>query len=330
MVSRINIPNTELNVSRLCLGTASLGTSQSEADGHALLDRYLDLGGNFIDTARVYSDWIEGERGRVERIMGDWLRKSPGQRERFVLATKGMAYDWPEKAYNRVTYEYARMDIEKSLEALGVDEIDLYFLHRDSLTLSPEEIVDFLQVFIEEGKIRYLGVANWNAERLEAANAYAMKEGKHGFVVNQPQFSLASWNMNPMPDPTLFHVDKATYDYHLRENMAITPYSSQALGFFTKVLGEVEVEQEALKKNRFYNETNLKVAEVVRELAEKKGCNANGIVLGYLVNQPVPIVPIVGCYNELQLDDSLRAVAVELTADELQALENAADTGISH
>ncbi len=330
MIPRIKIPTTELDVTRLCLGTASLGTKQSEAEGHALLDRYLDMGGNFIDTARVYSDWIEGERGRVERIMGDWLRKSPGKRDRFVLATKGMAYEWPEKSFNRVTYEYARMDIEKSLEVLGVDEIDLYFLHRDSLTLSPEEIIDFLQVFIEEGKIRYLGVANWNSDRLEAANAYAKKEGKHGFVANQPQFSLASWNMATMPDSTLFSVDRKSYDFHSRENLAMTPYSSQALGFFTKALGEVEADREALAKNRFHNDANLKVAEVVKELARKKGCNANGIVLGYLVSQPFPILPIVGCHQESQLEDSFNAVAVKLEKEELQALEDASGSGISH
>jgi aryl-alcohol dehydrogenase-like predicted oxidoreductase len=329
MLDRATLPQTDLKVSRLSLGTAHFGLKNTEEEVHRLLDRYVSLGGNFIDTARIYSDWVPGENGRCERIIGDWLRDNPGVRDKMVIGTKGLHFEWNNQSVNRVTYEGARHDIEKSLEVLGINTIDLYYLHRDSPTLGVEEIVDFLQVFIKEGKVRYLAVANWKEERIAAANAYAEREGKHGFVANQPLFSLGSWNIKPPPDTTMTHLTKAEYDYH-KKNLALVPYSSQSQGFFTKAAGETEFDQSEFKNSRFYSESNLKLAEVVKELAANKGCNANGISIAYLLGQPFPIFPIVGCNQSAQLEDSIRAATVTLTRDELQALENAAGSGIEH
>ncbi len=331
MLSRVSLPKTNLDVSRLCLGTANLGLKQSESEAHSLLDHFVELGGNYLDTARIYSDWIPGEIGRSERIIGDWLRQNRGKRDKLVVGTKGAHYEWNDKSLNRVTQEDVRHDLELSLQALSTDFIDVYYLHRDSPVLSAERIVDFMQVFIDEGKVRHLAVANWTAARLSTANEYAEREGKHGFVVNQPQFSLGSWNINDgNDDVTLVHLDNSGYDYHSASGLSMAPYSPQAQGFFTKALGEKDFDQERFDKSRFNNRANLTVAKLVKAFAADKGCNANAIVLAYLLHQPFPITPIVGCYTKELLDDSFKALQVVLEKDELQALEDAVGSGVVH
>ncbi len=330
MLERVSLPLTDLEVSRLCLGTATFGVKQSEEEVFALLDHFLSLGGNYIDAARIYSDWIPGEVGRCERIIGDWLRARPGIRQQLVLGTKGAHYEWHDKERNRVSQTDVRRDLELSLTALGTDFIDIYYLHRDDPNLGVEEIVDFMQVFIDEGKIRYMAVANWTARRLSQANEYASKKDKLGFVVNQPQYSLGSWNMKPGADPTLVTLDKAAHDYHRETGISIAPYSSQAQGFFTKAIGGMPFDESKFATSRYHNEANQRVAGLIGNLASAKGCNANGIVMAYLIHQPMVVTPIVGCYTKEQLDDSVQASKVVLTRDELQGLEDAAVSGVVH
>lgn len=324
------LPRTTLTLSRLAFGTANLGLRQTEAEAHALLDRYVDLGGNFLDTARIYSDWVPGELGRTERILHDWLRARPGLRDKIVIGTKGMHYTWSEPTRNRVNAAAARLDLETSLRVLGLETIPLYWLHRDDPARPVEEIVDFMQAFVREGKVRYLGVANWSGARLAAANTYAARQGLTGFIANQPLYNLGSWALNPAADPTLVDLDRATYDYHRREQLPLFPYSPQAQGFFTRAARGPLEEPLSPALQRYATPVNLALAPRVGELARAKACSVNGIVLAYLLHQPLPVIPIIGCNTPAQLDDSLAALHVSLTRAELQSLEDATGSGIRH
>lgn len=320
--TKLLLPGTDLDVGRLCLGTANLGLKQSEAEAFELLDAFVCMGGRFIDTARVYSDWIPGEKGRCERILGDWIRSRPGIENRVVVATKGGHYEWSDKGQNRVDPVNVRRDIERSLEALGIETIPLWFLHRDRLDLPEEQIVDFMQPLVEEGKVRYLGVANWQPDRLSRANEYAAKNGLHGFVVNQPGFSLGSWAMSKRAeDKTLVTLDREGWEYHRRSQLCLMPYSAQAKGFFSKVLASEKVSE--LSGNAYYSEANLRVSEVVKSICEERGCNANAVVLGYLKGQPFPVMPIVGAYTREMVEDCLQGAELELSEAEVEALERA-------
>ncbi|MBK1879345.1 aldo/keto reductase [Pelagicoccus mobilis] len=317
------LAGTDLPVGKLCLGTANLGLKQSESEAFELLDAFVDLGGRFLDTARVYSDWIPGEKGRCERILGDWIRSRPGVTDKVVIATKGAHYEWSDKSLNRVDPVSIRSDIETSLGVLGLERIPLWFLHRDRPDAPVEEIVDFMQQFVEEGKVRFLGVANWQADRLSQANEYAAKKGLHGFVVNQPGFSLGSWAMSQPPaDKTLATLDRPGWEYHRDSGLCLMPYSSQAKGFFSKVLASEYVSE--LSENAYYSEANLRVAEVVKAICEERGCNANAVVLGYLRGQPFPVLPIVGAYTRAMLEDCLDGIELELSEKEVALLNRAA------
>ncbi|MBD5780650.1 aldo/keto reductase [Pelagicoccus sp. NFK12] len=316
---KTKLSNTDLEVSRLCLGTANLGLKQSETEAFALLDYFVEVGGDFIDTARVYSDWIPGEKGRCERILGDWLKTRPELKDRVVIATKGAHYEWSDKSKNRVSTSFVAADIDASLRSLGVETIPLWYLHRDNLDRPVEEIVDFMQPFVESGKVRFLGVANWTVYRLSQANEYASREGLHGFVANQPGFSVGTWGMSQEnKDATLANLDRLGYEFHRESGLALVPYSSQAKGFFTKLLESDGAA--SLEENPYYSERNLKIGEVIRELSNQHRCNANAIVLAYLLQQPFPVFPIIGAYSPSLVEDSVKSLQIELSPSEVVAL----------
>lgn len=321
---REKLRGTDLNVSSLCLGTGPLGVKQTENESHRLLDAFVEAGGNFIDTARVYSDWVPGEKGRSERIIGDWMRDRGNGRE-MVIGTKGLHPELDKMEQSRVDPESARYDIEASLKALGVERIDLYWLHRDDPSQSVGSIIGFMNEFVREGKIRYLGASNWTPKRIKAANAYAEERGLQGFVANQPLFNLAAWNMKPFKDRTMVALDQEGFDFHKETGLPLVPFSSQAGGFFSKATtAEDGPDEEDLRKGRYGTEGNLKLADAVREMAEAKGCNANGIVLGYLRSLPFQIIPNVGANRVDQLKDSVEAVSVRLSEEEVNELHRAA------
>lgn len=310
----INIPNTDLHVTPLCLGTAGLGATISPDDSRALLDAYIQAGGNFIDTAHVYSDWIPGERSRSEKLIGAWLKQS-GVRDQIVLATKGAHPDLKAMQESRLGPDDLATDINESLDYLGVETIDLYWLHRDNPAVPVGEILEALHEHIQVGRLRYLGCSNWTIERIQAANQYAADHNISGFVANQPLWSLAE--PNHIGDPTMVALDDAGIAFHKTANMAVIPYTAQAKGYFTKLdenrLKDSDIEQ-------YDSETNRARFARVHELADKHGVSITAVVLSYLTSQPFPVAPIIGPKNVAQLQDSLQHADFRLSQAEVAYL----------
>ncbi len=323
----LTLPGTSLSVSPLCLGGVPFGNTINEAETFTLLDRFVALGGNFIDTARIYSDWVPGELRRSERILGDWLA-ARGHRDRLVIATKG-AHPFIESLTTpRTSGAEIREDLEGSLRKLRTDVIDLYWLHRDDAARPVEHFIDLLNSFQRAGKIRAFGASNWTAARLRAANAYAQKSGQQGFVANQPLWCLGSIGARPPSDPTLVRFDRAAYDFHRETGLALLPYMSQAKGFYTK-LALPPVKQPAnLKQNENYTPANLAAAAVAGRIAQQRGVNLSAIVLAYLWSRPLCVVPIIGPRTIAQLEDSFAALPVRLTPAELAELETTSQSGL--
>ncbi|MDI1334632.1 MAG: aldo/keto reductase [Lacunisphaera sp.] len=322
-MNRTQLPGTGLSVSPLCLGVMSLGTTIPEGDCFALLDRFVALGGNFLDTARIYSDWEPGEKRRSERILGDWLQ-ARGHRVRLVLATKG-AHAFIESLQTpRTSAAEIRDDLEGSLRTLRTDIIDLYWLHRDDVTRPVGHFVDLLNTFVREGKIRTFGGSNWSAARLRGANDYAKKSGQQGFSANQPLWCLGSAQARPFPYPGLLKFDPAAYQFHRETGLAVVPYTAQAKGFYTKLARPPA----DLTENIFHTPPNVAAAAVAGGIAQQRGVNLSAIVLAYLWSRPFPVIPIVGCRTIAQLDDCVAALSVRLTAAELAALESASQSGL--
>ncbi len=315
----IPISQTSLNVSGLCLGLASLGIkNNTEASGFELMDRFVELGGNFFDTARVYSNWIPGERNRSERIFGDWL-EARGIRDQLVIATKG-----GHRIQGNPTFRTTPKDISKdltgSLETLRIEQIDLYYLHRDDPSVPVGEIIDYLNTEIESGKIRYLGCSNWTSERIRAANEYAETHNKHGFVASQPRWSLGSRHAEKPSDPTLLSLDQSDYDFHKQSGMAVIPYSSQAGGFFSKFANDGI--SETLKKSSLFNSKNLAIAESLKALSNDLDVDIAHLVLAFMTSRPFPVIPIVGCRTSDQIKDSVNGLDLSLDEDQQRTIHS--------
>ena len=315
---------TELDASVICLGTFAFGISLDEAQSFRLLDRFVLEGGNFIDTANIYGKWLEGGTSRSEIIIGKWMKQRQN-RERLVIGTKGGHPDMQTMHVSRLSPAEIEADVDESLRNLQTDYIDLYWLHRDDRQRPVEEIIDTLNQLTKKGKIRYFGCSNWSIERMEAARQYADRRQLHRFVANQNMWSLAAVNPGQFTYPGLEAMDEDGLKYHERTGLPAVPYSSQANGYFSKVLrDDFALHPSYDKLKRLYdNETTAVRVEIVRKLTETYEWDATQIALAYLLAQPFPVFPIIGPQNEKQLTESLGALALKLSARTVEQLRSA-------
>ena len=320
------IPGTELSPSVLALGTVPVGSTLDQAESFALLDAYLAAGGTFIDTARVYSDWLPGERNSSEKMIGRWLAaRGKRVRDSLVLATKGAHPPLDDMRQARMSRADIMHDLEGSLRDLGTDRIDLYWLHRDAPARPVEDIIDTLDDLANAGHLRHYGASNWTAERIEAANTYAARAGRRPFVANQMMWSLATTNPEGMLDDTLVEMDTSTDALHRQTGLAAAPYTSQALGFFS---GRYErgaplpYSPAARNVERlFFNDTNFERLARVRDLAARLGRTTTQVSLAVLRARPFPVFPIIGPRTVEQFQDSLPAGDLHLSAETARWLE---------
>jgi len=318
----IALPRTALRVSQLCLGTNQFGSAQDDARAFELLDTFRALGGNFIDTAHSYCDWIPGApRAASEHTIGRWLARQP--RDSVVLATKGCEFDYRAGFALRVTPEHLRADLESSLAALGTDYIDLYWLHRDDPSHPVESILDALIEHQRAGRIRHFGCSNWSVARIQAAQRYAASVGHEGFVACQPMWGLAEPDRAAMQQfaPGGYYEDG--YRALHEAGLTMIPYSGQSRGIFTRLAGGQEESIAADVKALYLSDTNRHKLGALRELALKHNATVNAVVLAYLTSQPLPTIPIIGASSPAQLRESVGSCALTLSVDELDALRNA-------
>lgn len=320
MISKIALGQTGLSVSRMCYGTNMLGWLLDQGKSNAILDTFAAAGGNFIDTARSYGDWSpEAPVGASERAVGAWLK---GQnRNDFVIATKGGFFDMRVGDYrNRVTPEDLSADLAQSLDHLGVESIDLYFVHMDNPESPVEPIVDALIGHREAGRIRHFAASNWAADRITAANTYAASLGKAGFAASETFWGLAVPDAAAAAQQGYQHYYEGEYEALHAAGLPIIAYAAQSGGYFSKVANGNLADPLAA---RYANPTNERRMAVVRDLAAKHDVSINEVVLAYLLNQPDQTVAIFGGSSPEQVTDSLKADALVLSAQELAALRNA-------
>lgn len=304
------LPGTELTVSRIGLGTVKAGLSYRGEGTERLLGAFLEQGGNLIDTARVYSDWIPGERGRSENEIGRAVRRL-GIRNRIVLMTKGghpdMTVPAPDMHRSRNSEAEIRADVEASLRALQTDVIDIYFYHRDQESLSVAEETETMEALVREGKIRYYACSNWSAQRIEEADAYCAARGYRGFVADEALLNLGVKHMKPPKDDTLRALQGELRAYHERNrrNTAM-PYSSVAEGYFHHIL-----KNPATAAGSVYDtEGNRQAAFRVRELMEQRRASLTQVLLGFFLHQPFPCIPLVGPAGAEQLSDLMKTMEI--------------------
>ncbi|MEZ4708392.1 MAG: aldo/keto reductase [Caldilineaceae bacterium] len=315
------IPGASLRASQLCLGAGGLGSRLTQDASFALLDAFADGGGTFLDTAHVYANWrTDLPKSISEKTIGQWMR-ARDNRAQMVVGTKGAHPDLSTMHISRLSPAEIVQDLNESLTHLQTDYIDLYWLHRDDPTRGVADIVETLNAQMRLGKIRAFGCSNWAPARIQAAQDYAAAHNIHGFAANQPMWSLAQPNAAAFGMPGLAAMDGETWALHKALNLAAVPYTSQARGFFSKLaLWGVDGLAEAERKS-YLNEVNLRRFERIQKLAAEHNAEPSQIALAYLLAQPFPTFPVIGCRTIAQLTDSMAALAVSLTPAELVWLE---------
>lgn len=320
MLKQVPLGKTDLRVSALCLGTNMFGTAYDQSHSNALLEAFAAKGGNFIDTARSYGDWIpDAPKGASERAIGAWLKSQ--DRSKFVIATKGGFFDLRVGDWRpRVTPDDIGADLGESLEHLGVQTIDLYWLHSDNPAVPVEPIIDALIAHQKAGSIRYFGASNWTPERIQAAQAYARSIGHDGFAAVQPFWGLAKPNAEGAAAAGYgFYYEDGLQSVHTN-SLPMVPYSGQSRGLFAKLEAGGEASLRDDLKAMYLNDTNRAVLPVLQAMARDHKASVNDISLAYLTCQPIQTIPIVGASTVEQIQQTIKAAGIKLSASELERL----------
>lgn len=303
----IELFDTNLTVSRVCLGTDIAGTSKGEQKFFEIMDWFVGHGGNFIDTANVYGRWLDHGLNCGEIMIGKWLksRKKP-----IVVATKGGHYDLATRR-KRITLADLTFDLDSSLKSLGLDCIDLYYLHRDDPDLPIGEIMEMMNTFVRAGKIRALGASNFSPERVEAANKYAAEHGIRGFSALSNQYSLARVNpgRNTNRDPSLWICDDAELAFHSRTGIPLIPYQATARGYFAKLAAKKPIPSGL--SEAYDNRSNREEFERLITLSKETGKSVQTLSITEMVRRAdFPLIPVVGVSRVEHLNDIFDAMEI--------------------
>jgi len=287
----ITIPRTELSIYPLSLGGNVFGWTATKEESFKVLDRFVDLGGNFIDTADVYSAWKEGNSGgESESIIGEWMANR-GNRSKMVIATK-VAKLTTKPGLSPANIASA---VEDSLRRLRTDYIDLYYAHEDDEKVSQEEYLTTFDQLVREGKVRYLGASNFSAERLKSATQISSDGNLASFIALQNQYNI---------------LERDEYERSIiptLEDLGISsiPYFGLARGFLTGKYREgVKVDSARAKGVETYqNERGWSIIDRLERIAKAKSTTISAVALAWLRAQPTVLAPIASARTVEQLEE---------------------------
>lgn len=324
-LSKSRLGKADLAVSSFCLGANQFGTALAQAEVDALLDAFVEIGGSFVDTARIYGDYSSKvPTGPSERAIGIWI-ESRG-RDKLVLGTKGGAPDLRNGLRTPRLLPYQLLqDLSESLNHLRTDYVDLYWLHYDDVSIPVKQIVDTLAEQQKAGKIKHLGASNWSPARIREAQAYSRSIGHEGFVAIQPSWGLAVPNREAASAQGYASWFEDGYrDLQSEEGFAVVPFGAQSRGYFTKLDRDGEAAMPKHLSAQYGNVENARLLPVVRELARKYEATVNQIGLAYLLCQPFLTIPIIGPRNREQLREAAGATQIKLSPADLGRLQPSA------
>jgi aryl-alcohol dehydrogenase-like predicted oxidoreductase len=304
----IKLANTDLTIYPLCLGGNVFGYSADKQNSEAVLSFYADNGGNFIDTADMYSQWAPGHiGGESETIIGDWMAKR-SNRKKMIIATKVSKLDTRPglKAAN------IKAACDESLKRLRSDYIDLYYAHQDDLDTPIEESLGAFDELIKAGKVRYIAASNFTPERLQESLDISKANGLSSYIASQDQYNLLDREYEKELLPTI-----------KKNNLSQIPFYGLARGFLTgKYRPGVSVESVRASgvASNYANERGWKMLEKLDQIAKERNTSVASISLAWLRAQETVSAPIASATKLEQIKEIMPIV--ELSNQELQTLTN--------
>jgi aryl-alcohol dehydrogenase-like predicted oxidoreductase len=308
------IGTSDLDVLPLSLGGNVFGWTADREASFAVLDAFVDGGGDFIDTADSYSSWVPGnEGGESETIIGEWLasRKPAG----VVVATKVSQH--PQ--FSGLSASNVRKAAEASLKRLGVDEIDLYYAHFDDETVPLEETVAAFGRLVEDGLVRHIAVSNYSADRIREWIDIARRTGAALPVAVQPHYNLVHRN----------EVEETIIPVAEEFGLGLVPYYSLASGFLTGKYRSTDAAGQSSPRAqgaaKYATEAGLRIIDALEEIGTAHGASIAATSLAWLRAQPTVVAPIASARTPEQVPDLLAGARLELSADEVRLLDRVSD-----
>ena len=315
-MKNISLGSTGVQVSQLCLGSMGFGWTASESESFAVLDAFVDAGGNFIDTADVYSRWLPGHKGgEAESIIGRWM-KERGNRDSIVIATKVRGEMWPGADGQGLSRAHIERAAEDSLRRLQVETIDLYQCHWFDENVPIDQTLRAMENLVKAGKVRHIGISNFPAPLIRAALAVSRQHNLPRFETLQPHHNL---------------VHRVEWEGELQQlcldaDLGVIPYSPLAGGFLTGKYakgGARVASQRASGAKQYFTPDGWAVLDAVRAVAAAHGASCAAVALAWQMAQPGITAPIVGANSPAQLSEQLPALVLELSSAEFNALNAA-------
>jgi aryl-alcohol dehydrogenase-like predicted oxidoreductase len=306
---------TGIEIAPLVFGGNVFGWTADEATSFALLDRFVDAGLNAVDTADVYSMWAPGNRGgESETIIGRWVKRSPGRRERLVVITKVGSALAPDK--KGLSAKRIAQAAEESLRRLQTDYIDVYLTHRPDPATPIEETLRAFETLMRQGKVKAIGSSNGDAAGLREALATAKAKGLPRFEVHQPEYNL---------------VDRAAYEGPLRdiciaEGLGVITYYSLASGFLSgkyRSKADLGKSPRGEAAGRYLDRRGLRILQALDAVAQARDAKPAEVALAWLIAREGVTAPIASATSIEQLDSLIRATRLELAPQETDALNRA-------
>lgn len=292
---------TGMKVSQLCFGTMSFGGDADEETSAAMYKRCRDVGINFFDTANVYSN------GRSEEILGKLMQ---GSRDELVITTKGFGKMGTHPNAGGLSRHTLSQAVDQSLRRLGTDRIDIYFVHQYDPNTPIEEVVDVLDHLVQQGKILYPAVSNWAAWQIAKALGISERKVKARFECIQPMYNLTK----RQAEVEILPLAEA-------ESMGVIPYSPLGGGLLTGKYSTSQrpdsgrLVENAMYQKRYYESIYYEVAERFSKHAQERGVDPASLAVAWVMSHPAVTSPIIGARSVKQLEGSLGALKIPMTAE---------------
>ncbi len=307
-----------IEIAPLVFGGNVFGWTADQATSFALLDRFVDAGLNAIDTADVYSKWSPGNQGgESETIIGNWFKTSPSRRQKTVLITKVGAEFSPDK--KGLAGKRILAAIEDSLRRLQTDHIDLYLSHYPDPQVPIEETLRAYETLIQQGKVRAIGSSNYDAAQLRAALNVAAEKQLPRYEVHQPEYNLY--------DRAGF--EGALRDLCLQEGLGVITYYSLASGFLSgKYRSEADLQQSArgTRVGKYLDARGVRILNALDAVAGSRNATPAEVSLAWLIACEGVTAPIASATSIRQVDSLIRATRLKLSAEDIQALDQASQS----
>jgi len=306
----------------IALGTMYFGTRLDQATSFAILDRFVERGGRWLDTADNYAFWVDesGLGGASETVIGAWLQANPGARDEVLLSTKvgadpTVAGAWPE-SMEGLQPQTIHDALDRSLARLGTDHVDLYWAHVEDRSVDLDAQVEAFGALVADGRARRLGASNHATWRVERARSLARRRGVEPVTAVQLRHTyLQPIPFAPLPDQGHVVATPEALDHAAAEGLAVWAYSTLLTGAY--------IREERLQEPYRHSDTRRRL-EALDRVAEQAGATRNQVVLAWLLGSTPQVTPIVGVSSIGQLDETMDARDLHLDADARALLDEAA------